>query len=182
MKNPSILDVTSPARPTWARGMKLVTTLAVSFAGLAVAVGSSAPLAGCGESAGCQHLRENTFADRESWGGGCNVDTDCIEVFGNPSDCTGVLTCNFAVLRTNRETAEQAVLKIAAQSQGCYVCGVPTCPAGDLAVCETVTHQCLVVTAELEGGAPVSEPAEASAPEASAPIFVDASTGDATGD
>ena len=96
-------------------------------------------------------------------------------------DCTGVLSCNFAVNRTYRETAEQAVLTIGAQSQGCYVCATPNCVAGDLPYCEPVTRECILITDLLEGGTPVSVQAEGGDVtfDSSVPVF-DASTVDAT--
>jgi hypothetical protein len=164
------------------RVAKFGFTLAMSGAGLCVVLGSSAPLAGCGETSSCQRLRTDTYNDKLVWGE-CdpNDSASCIEVFGNVKDCTGVLSCNFAVNRTYRETAERAVLTIGAQSQGCYVCATPNCVAGDLPYCEPVTRQCLLITELLEGGVAESVQAEGGAEvfDASVPLL-DASAVDSS--
>ena len=64
----------------------------------------------------------------------------CIFIPGNPKDCTGVLTCEFAVNRKYRADAELAVYTIGEQSQGCYLCAIPECISGELGYCEPVSR------------------------------------------
>ncbi|MBV9947781.1 MAG: hypothetical protein JOZ69_13080, partial [Myxococcales bacterium] len=68
----------------------------------------------------------------------------CIQVGGNSRDCTGVLTCDFAVNRQHRLEAEHAVLTIGQQSLGCYLCAQPNC-VGGIPTCEPVSQQCILV-------------------------------------
>src|SRR5205823_9160794 len=77
-----------------------------------------------------------------------------IKVAGNPKDCSGVLTCDFAVNARYRDVAELAVYKIGEQSQGCHLCATPNCIGGDLAYCEPISKRCIPI-ANLIGGIPV---------------------------
>ncbi len=166
------------------RVAKVGCTLAAVGLGLVAMLGSTAPLAGCGETGACQRLRNNTYADKLVWGA-CDPTAaePCIEVFGNVRDCTGVLACNFAVNPSYREAAESAVLTIGEQSQGCYACATPNCSGGDIPWCEPVTKQCVLVSQILEGGVPVSVQAEggAGAVDAAFPL-PDASVVDSSAD
>jgi len=88
---------------------------------LLATVSISAPLSaatvasGCGESAGCSQLRTQTYADKEGWDA-CDPAqgaSACLKIPGNPRDCTGVLTCDFAVNPIHRKEAELATYTIA---------------------------------------------------------------------
>lgn len=107
--------------------------------------GAGTTLNACGESGGCTKLRNDTFALKQTWQD-CNPleEVSCILVGGNSKDCTGVLTCDFAVNPHSRVAAEQAVLTIGQESQGCYLCAVPNCLTG-APFCEPTTHQCVMV-------------------------------------
>ena len=112
----------------------------------------SASLAACGESGTCKNLRDQTYANKRVWDQ-CDpgapeplLSTQCSIVGGNAKDCTGVLSCTFAVNGLYRDQAEQAVARIGEQSQGCYLCATPDCVQGQIAVCEPISHRCIVVT------------------------------------
>ena len=126
------------------------TGLLIIVAGLAVwsPVASGISLTACGESGSCTRLRDDTNVAKATWDA-CNPSDPepCIEVYGNPKDCTGVLSCNFAVNPHHRAEAEQAVQTIAQQSQGCYLCAVPNCATGTGTECDAVTHRCVLIPA-----------------------------------
>ncbi len=126
------------------------------------------PLTACGDSPSCAKVRNDTYAAKRTWDA-CNPDDPeaCIKVFGNPKDCTGVLSCDFAVNPNYRAEAEQAVLTIPGQSVGCYQCALPNCVSGDLALCERVSRRCILVSMVTEAGVTAS----------SAPATRDAGTG-----
>jgi hypothetical protein len=108
---------------------------------------------GCGEGSSCTQLRSTTYANLVTWQDCSPLDPEpCIKVSGNSKDCTGVLTCDFAVNPLYRSQAEQAVLTIGQQSQTCFLCAVPNCVAGDLPICDPVSRRCMVVTSVLDGG------------------------------
>lgn len=124
-----------------------------------VPLASSTSLEACGESGSCTQLRETMYASKATWDA-CdptiqNPNAQCIFVPGNPNDCTGVLTCEFAVNRKFRAEAEMAVYTIGQQSQGCYRCAIPECIAGELGYCEPVSRRCIVVTNFTSGGEPI---------------------------
>jgi hypothetical protein len=132
------------------------------------AVGSSASLTACGESAGCTALRNDTYAAKETWDA-CNPADGpgaCIKVPGNTKDCTGVLSCDFAVNPVHRAEAEQAVETIAQRSQGCYLCATPNCIGGDITYCEPVSRRCILVSEITEAGIVYGGDLEAAAPPA----------------
>jgi hypothetical protein len=137
----------------WMGGVSLTLAL------FSTSAGTGAVLTACGESSGCTQLRTDTYALLEQWGQ-CDPDIplgDCIIEPGNPKDCTGVLACPFAINPLYRSDAEQRMLTMGQQSQGCYLCAIPNCPQGDLAWCEPVSHRCMVISALLDGGAVISE-------------------------
>jgi hypothetical protein len=114
------------------------------------AISGTASLTACGDSGSCTKVRDDMFAQKKVWAA-CdpndpNDPAPCIKVFGNPRDCSGVLSCDFAVHRKYRLDAEQAVLTIANQTQGCYLCATPNCVTGDLATCEPISKQCIIVS------------------------------------
>jgi hypothetical protein len=129
---------------------------------------ASASLEACGESGSCTQLRAATYASKAVWDA-CdptvpNPDAQCIFVPGNPKDCTGVLTCEFAVNRKYRADAEMAVYTIGQQSQGCYLCAQPSCISGELGYCEPVSRRCVLVTGFTTTGQPIGGLLDSGAP------------------
>ena len=129
---------------------------------------ASVSLEACGESGSCTQLREQMYATKEVWDA-CdptapNPNTQCIFVPGNPKDCTGVLTCEFAVNVKHRAEAEQAVYAIGEQSQGCYLCATPECITGSLGYCEPASRRCMLVSGFTPGGQPIGGLQDAGAP------------------
>jgi hypothetical protein len=110
---------------------------------------------GCGDSGGCMSVRDSTYALLETWEA-CDpqkVDA-CIIEPGNPKDCTGVLTCEFAVNPLYRSQAEQTMLIMGEESRGCGLCAVPNCLTGTAAYCEPASRRCLIIeSAEPDAGA-----------------------------
>jgi hypothetical protein len=138
---------------------KLAATTALCLAGAAASLSlpaASTSLEACGESGACSQLRQDTFADKQTWGA-CDPtlpspNDQCIFVAGNSKDCTGILNCEFAVNRKYRQAAELAVASIGVQSQGCYTCTVPNCITAGLPFCEPVSRECIVVSAITSSG------------------------------
>ena len=144
---------------------------------------ASTSMEGCGESGACTQLRQTMYANKETWDScnpaAANPDDECIFVPGNPKDCTGVLTCEFAVNRRFRAEAEQAVYNIGQQSQGCYLCAMPNCISANLPYCEPVSRRCIMVTGFANGvptgstvdagAAPAPAPTSTSTPDSGAP-------------
>jgi hypothetical protein len=108
-------------------------------------------VAACGDKASCQELRDRLTASKRAWQK-CQSDLDCIKVFGNKQDCTGIVSCDFSVNRKFHDEAENTVARMADESTMCHVCGVPNCVDGEISVCEPVTGECFLVTAILDGG------------------------------
>ena len=125
----------------------------------------SLSIAACGETADCKNLRETTYANKRTWDA-CdpNETNPCIKVPGNQKDCTGVLTCDFAVNRPFRDQAELAVYKIGEQSQGCFLCAVPNCIAGEIPFCEPVSRRCIIISQLLDDGGIVQGSADSGSP------------------
>ena len=108
---------------------------------------------GCGEGASCTQLRNTTYSTLQTWQACDPADPEpCIMVGGNSKDCTGVLTCDFAVNPHYRMQAEQAVLTIGQQSQTCFLCAVPNCAGGVLGTCEPVSRRCILSPIALGAG------------------------------
>jgi hypothetical protein len=122
---------------------------------------ASLALAHCTDGANCDVLRQNLYDQRKAWST-CQVDADCLVLPGNTQDCTGVLTCPFAVNRTSREAAERKMLSIGDESVKCHLCATPSCGSGSSAICETTTHQCIPTPDSYvtgSGGAPGADDA-----------------------
>jgi len=123
---------------------------------VAAGFGSTVTLSACGESGGCTKLRNDLYATKEKWDACDPADgpTACIKVSGNTRDCTGVLSCDFAVNPHHRAEAEQQVLTVGQQSQGCFLCATPNCIGGDIAYCEPISRRCIIVTTLDDAGGP----------------------------
>jgi hypothetical protein len=137
----------------WVGGVSLMVAICSTSAG------TGAVLTACGESSGCTQLRTDMYSLLEQWGQ-CDPNNPfetCLLEPGNPKDCTGVISCPFGINPLYRSDAEQRMLTIGQQSQGCYLCATPNCTAGSLAWCEPVTRRCMVITAILDGGEVISE-------------------------
>lgn len=126
----------------------------------------------CGDSASCISVRDSTYAALEGWEACDPTKPDqCIVEPGNPKDCTGVLTCTFAINADYRSEAEQAVLAAGEQSRGCYLCATPACGDGETAYCEPVSKRCMLQsTSYSQGDAGIG----VSAPDTGSAIVVDA--------
>jgi hypothetical protein len=153
----------------------------VAFGGLlfATSVGTGASLTACGESSSCTQLRHDTDAQLQTWEQCDPADpTSCIIEQGNPLDCTGVLSCKFAINPHFRFDAEQAVQTMGEQSQGCHLCAIPNCASGDIPYCEPTLHKCMVVTSLIDAGGvlvPTGGTADTGAP---VPVSDAATSGD----
>lgn len=100
----------------------------------------------------CEKMRDDLTALKEKWGE-CETSLDCIKVFGNDKDCTGILSCDFAVNRMYRQEAERRVASLPEETVDCIECQPPNCVSGELSYCEPVTRRCIVIT-DLIGGSP----------------------------
>ena len=168
------------------RGLAIrLSGVAVSLVALGLLVSATAvstSIEACGESGACSQLRQSNYASLEAWQG-CDPAgpplSQCLEIGGNPKDCTGVLSCNFAVNAHFRAEAEQATYTVGEQSQGCYLCATPTCIGGDLAWCEPTSHRCLLVQQLIDGGAVFGGSTPPPSEDSGAPVttsIVDAGT------
>ncbi len=115
-------------------------------------------VASCQDASRCSALRDKTYSDKRIWEG-CDPalgNAQCIKIGGQPTDCTGVLACAFAVNRNFRDVAEKSVIDIVADDAVCeYACSKPTCIEGEVAVCEATSRRCLLVSSTLANGDPV---------------------------
>jgi hypothetical protein len=110
---------------------------------------------GC-NSAQCESLRDELTRAKHQWAK-CSAHSDCVKIGGNPGDCTGIMTCNFAVNRKSRLEAERRVASLPEETVDCTECTAPNCVVGDIAFCEPTSGQCIVVTDVVDGGAMPSE-------------------------
>jgi hypothetical protein len=133
-------------------------------------------LSRCGDKGRCDQLRSDTYEKRRAWAQ-CVVDEDCFAMAGNPRDCTGVLSCPFAVNWRYREDAERVMLTIGEDSVDCHVCAVPNCNSSNVAHCEPLSHQCLLFDL-LDASTPFGPPANL--PDTSPPEAVPDATVDRT--
>ncbi len=145
---------------------------------------ASTSLEACGESGACTQLRQTNYGALLGWQA-CDPAgpplSQCIQIGGNPKDCTGVLSCNFAVNAHFRSEAELVTYTVGEQSQGCYLCATPTCIGGDLAWCEPISHRCMLIQGLIDGGAVYggsTSPSEDAGTTVTIPPIVDAGAGD----
>jgi hypothetical protein len=117
-----------------------------------VASATTASITACGDSAQCNRVRNDTAAKLKTWAACSQFDDVCRKIPGNFRDCSGVLSCDFAVNDRHSAEAQDAVLRIANETQGCYLCAQPNCPNGDFAVCDLVAQQCIIATTISGGG------------------------------
>lgn len=132
---------------------QLRTKLILPLLCLAVAL----PFASCNYSH-CESLRDELFAQKLKWQQ-CESHLDCYKVFGNPGDCTGILSCDLAVNRNYRNEAERRIASLGEDTVDCMKCTKPNCVGGAITLCEPVTKQCVIVTEVLDAGAFASETA-----------------------
>jgi hypothetical protein len=107
------------------------------------------PLVQCNMSH-CENMRDELHAQKIKWGE-CETSLDCIKIFGNRKDCTGIMSCDFSVNRKYREEAERRVASLPEETVDCIECQSPNCVQGKLDWCEPVTKQCMVITDLLDG-------------------------------
>ena len=124
--NHDALAATHPV--TRPKGCTLMKSRLLSKIGSAIAVGgvlaaasstAATSMSACGESGACTNLREATYASLETVArvrSGRPRD-QCIIVAGNPKDCTGVLTCEFAINPKFREEAERRSTRSASRAR-----------------------------------------------------------------
>ena len=111
----------------------------------------------------CESLRDELTRQKLSWQD-CTRDTDCVKAFGHGADCTGILSCDFAVNAAHRLTAERRVASLPEETRDCIECASPNCVSGNIALCEPATRKCILVTEILQPGQVSSSP---TVPEAS---------------
>jgi hypothetical protein len=104
----------------------------------------------------CEGLRDELTGLKRQWTR-CSAHSDCIKIGGNPGDCTGIMTCSFAVNRNARLEAERRIASLPEETVDCTECTSPSCVAGDIALCEQTSGHCIVVTTLLDGGAMPNE-------------------------
>ncbi len=128
------------------------------------------------DNAQCRELRDELFKLKRGWQA-CTNSFDCIIVGGNQKDCSGVMSCDFAVNRQFRDQAEERVARLPTESVDCHECSNPNCETGKLPYCEPVTHQCVIIDQLLDGSAYGSySPPPASGGGTSVEPVVDASS------
>ncbi len=144
--------------------MRLVarTPLRLSLLGPALALAlAAATLAANGSGCAvetCDSLRTTLEVDRRTWAA-CDPeqgDSQCAIVGGDPMDCTGVLTCDFAVNVSMLAQAQKEVVDNSVHSKICAdYCSAPNCAQDSPPVCDPVTRECTIVyLTQAEGGAP----------------------------
>lgn len=104
----------------------------------------------------CENLRDELFAEKLKWQA-CESDDDCIKVGGSGQDCTGILSCDLALNRRYRAEADRRIASLPEETADCMACQSPNCVEGDVALCERVTRQCIIVT-EIIARQPASAP------------------------
>jgi len=138
------------------------TALRLSFLGPALAlVAAAAGLAANGSGCAietCGSLRTTLEVDRHNWAA-CDPsqgDNQCTIVGGDPMDCTGVLTCDFAVNVTMLAQAQRGVIDNSVHAKICAdYCSTPNCAQDNPPVCDPVTRECTIVyLTQAEAGAP----------------------------
>jgi hypothetical protein len=97
----------------------------------------------------CEELRDELSTLKNQWAE-CTRSEECVIVGGNDADCTGVLSCNFAVHRQHRLTAERRVASLPEDSVDCMVCNSPNCERGELPYCEPISGRCMIITKLIE--------------------------------
>jgi len=102
----------------------------------------------------CEKKRDELSVIKHTWER-CDRDVDCLIIGGNTSDCTGVLACNLAVNRLYRDQAERRIASLPEETVDCVRCASPNCPEGELAVCEPISHECIIVKDVIDGGAQI---------------------------
>ena len=98
----------------------------------------------CGDRARCDQLRQDTLSELAAWAQ-CTSDQDCVALPGNVNDCTGVLSCPFAVNAEHRGEAEIRMLNIGEDSVECHVCATLNCGVSAATSCDAASHQCTIV-------------------------------------
>lgn len=107
----------------------------------------------------CEDLRDKLTDLKRTWQS-CQTDADCIIVGGNAKDCTGILSCNFAVNRRSRNEAERIVASLPEETLDCIECTSPSCIGGTNAYCDTTTSGCSMVVVAPAPTAPAADAAK----------------------
>jgi hypothetical protein len=106
--------------------------------------------AGCNNTQ-CENLRDELWRKKQEWSR-CSAHTDCMKILGNPGDCTGIMSCNFAVNLKSRLEADRRIASLPEETVDCTECTSPNCVAGNIALCEPTSGRCILVTEILDGG------------------------------
>jgi hypothetical protein len=99
----------------------------------------------------CETLRDELSVAKRQWSR-CNSDLDCVKIGGNPGDCTGILSCDFAVNRSARLEAERRIASLPEETVDCSECTSPNCVGGEIPHCEPISGRCIVVSELIEAG------------------------------
>jgi hypothetical protein len=151
------------------------TALRLSLLGPALAlIAGAASLAANGSGCAietCGSLRTTLETDRHAWAA-CDPsrgDDQCTIVGGDSMDCTGVLTCDFAVNVSMLAQAQRGVIDNSVHAKICSdYCSLPNCAQDSPPVCDPVTRECTIVyLTQAEAGAtdvPQTPPQDAGQP------------------
>lgn len=104
-------------------------------------------------SAECESKRDELWALKDRWTQ-CQTDLDCVKILGSPGDCTGILSCDFAINRSNRLEAERRIASLPEETVDCTSCSGPNCVSGLITLCEAASQRCILVTSILDAGTP----------------------------
>jgi len=102
-------------------------------------------------TAECEAKRDELWALKDSWTR-CQQDLDCVKILGSSADCSGILSCDFAINRNARLEAERRIASLPEETTDCVHCTSPACVSGLITLCEPVSQRCILVTQILDGG------------------------------
>jgi hypothetical protein len=94
---------------------------------------------------GCDELAEEASALKERLGV-CREGDTCVIAASQSGDCTGELTCGFAVPSDKKSEAEREASRIGEQSLDCSQCVAADCvsPTMMIARCDTAAGRCII--------------------------------------
>ena len=99
----------------------------------------------------CEKKRDELTVLKRKWQQ-CTDNSQCMIVGGNGADCSGILACNVAINRIYRDEAERRIQSLPEETADCIRCTPSNCPEGDIAICDTISRECEIVTALLDAG------------------------------
>lgn len=92
----------------------------------------------------CRDLANEASAMRSEMGA-CGANDTCVIVKGSSNDCSGGVSCPFAVHADRAAEAASRAADIAKRSQDCTECSMPSCPPAQSAYCDHETGRCVIV-------------------------------------